>query len=116
MLALDVSTKYLLLAELPGVARADLKVVFSWVIKLLMLKNEAMPMKKIMLFGLFPRFPLQSGQGFDAAGPKYPCSHVPMWGTNLPSFSSISQGTMAADLLMALGWAASPLGEVLHLI
>ena len=57
MLALDVSTKYLLLAELPGVARADLKVVFSWVIKLLMLKNEAMPMKKNYAVRVVPAFP-----------------------------------------------------------
>ena len=67
-------------------------------------------------FGALTRFPLQSGQGVGAAGPKHFSGHVPIRVTHWPSFGPISPMTMAADLPLALGWHAGPLSEVLDLI
>ena len=61
-------------------------------------------------------FSLQSGQGVEAAGPKYIFGHVPKMVTSQPKFNPIGQGTTAADLPHAQGMAARPLGEVLDLI
>ena len=67
-------------------------------------------------FGALTRFPLQSGQGVEAAGPQYLLGHVPiMMVTRLPSFNPIGPMPTAADPPLALGPAARPLGEVLDL-
>ena len=47
-------------------------------------------------------------------GPTHLFGHVPMWVIHLPSFGPIGPKTMAADLPLALGLAARPLGEVLE--
>ena len=56
------------------------------------------------------------GVGWGPIGPKYICGQVPMRVKHLPSLSSVSPGTTAADLPLALGRSAGPLGEVLGLI
>ena len=43
-------------------------------------------------------------------GPKHHCGHVPMWVAQVLSFDPIGLGATAADLPLALGWAAIPLG------
>ena len=67
-------------------------------------------------FGALTRFPLQSGQGVDAAGPKYLLRHVPMMVPRLPSFSPIGSMTTAADPPLTHGLADRPQGEVRDLI
>ena len=59
------------------------------------------------------RFPLQSGQGL---GPKYLFGPFPALVTRLPSYGLISPTTMSADLPIALGMAAEPLGEAPDLV
>ena len=67
-------------------------------------------------FGALTRFPLQSGQGVEAAGPNYLLGHVPMMVPRLPSFTPIGSMTTAADPPLAHGLADRPLGEVRDLI
>ena len=66
--------------------------------------------------GALTRFPLQSGQGLEAAGPKYIFGQLPKMVTCQTKFNSIGQGTTTADLPHAQGMPARPLGEVLNLI
>ena len=55
-------------------------------------------------------------EGWGPTGPKHLCGHVHLWVIVMPSFNLIGSMTMAADLPLALGPAAGPLGEVLDLI
>ena len=93
--------------------------------KLWMLKDEVLPMKKLCCSGCSPgkspcgaltRLPLQSGQGLEAAGPKYLFGQLPKMVTCQTKFNSIGLGTTTADLPHAQGMAARLLGEVLDLI
>ena len=61
-------------------------------------------------------WPHPPGVGWGLIVPNYLCGQVPMRVKHLPSFSSVSPGTTAADLPLALGRCAGPLGEVLGLI
>ena len=61
-----------------------------------------------------PGLPLPGGWG--QLGPKYVFDHFSIGVTHLPSFNSIGPMTTAADLPLALGRAAGPLGEVLDLL